>query len=121
MDAGDRSEAGPPAIDELRRAVAVLRGRFLEGFSVPDSTAYEEWALFTREQIDRLVLSALHSLAAYHEERGQYEQALPHAWRQVELEPWHEESHQQLMRLLVLNGDRSTALAQYGGSASRQA
>jgi DNA-binding SARP family transcriptional activator len=35
------------------------------------------------------------------------------AHRQVELEPWLEEAHRELMRLLALSGQRSAALAQY--------
>ena len=39
--------------------------------------------------------------------------ALRHAWRQLALDPWREESHQQVMRLLARCGRRSEALAQY--------
>jgi DNA-binding SARP family transcriptional activator/predicted ATPase len=103
----------PSTIDQLEQAVALYRGSFLEGFSVGDSPAFEEWALFTREQIGRQVSSALHRLSATYEQRGQYEQAQSCAWRQVELEPWDEAAHQQLMRTLALSGQRSAALAQY--------
>ncbi|MDH4135985.1 MAG: AAA family ATPase, partial [Anaerolineae bacterium] len=51
--------------------------------------------------------------SATYEQRGQYEQAQSCAWRQVELEPWDEAAHQQLMRTLALSGQRSAALAQY--------
>jgi predicted ATPase/DNA-binding SARP family transcriptional activator len=100
-------------IDQLRRAAALCQGHFLEGFSVPDSAAFEEWALLKREQIDRVVLRTLRRLVAYDEARGEYERACDYAWREVELEPWQEESHQQLMRLLAFRGQRSAALAQY--------
>ena len=56
---------------------------------------------------------ALRRLADHHEGLGEYEQAQQYAWRLVELEPWQEEGHQQLMRMLALNGQRSAALAQY--------
>jgi len=101
------------AIRNLQSAIHLYRGSFLEGFSVSDSAAFEEWALFTREQIGRQVSSALHRLAATYEQRGQYEHAQSYAWRQVELEPWDEAAHQQLMRTLALSGQRSAALAQY--------
>ena len=97
----------PSAIDQLEQAVALYQGSFLEGFSVSDSPAFEKWALFTREQIARQMSSALHGLSAT------YEQAQSCAWRQVELEPWDEAAHQQLMRTLALSGQRSAALAQY--------
>jgi DNA-binding SARP family transcriptional activator/predicted ATPase/predicted negative regulator of RcsB-dependent stress response len=97
----------------LEEAVALYRGGFLEGFSVGDSPAFEGWALLTREQIARQMSSALHRLAAAYEQRGEYEQAQSYAWRQVELEPWDEAAHQQLMRVLALSGQRGAALAQY--------
>ena len=97
----------------LEKAVALYRGSFLEGFSVSDSAAFEEWALFTREQIGRQMSSVLHRLSVTYEQRGQYEQAQSCAWQQVELEPWDEAAHQQLMRTLALRGQRSAALAQY--------
>jgi DNA-binding SARP family transcriptional activator len=102
-----------PTIRELEKAVDIYRGEFLEGFSVADSVPFEEWVLFKREHVCRQVLSALHRLAATHERRGEYGRALPYAWRQVELEPWQEKAHRQLMHLLALNGQRGTALAQY--------
>jgi adenylate cyclase len=106
-------KAHPSAVDQLQQAVVLYRGCFLEGFTVSDSPAFEEWMLFTRERLARQVSSALHHLAAIYEQRGAYEQAQSYAWRQIELEPWNEAAHQQLMRVLALGGRRSAALAQY--------
>jgi DNA-binding SARP family transcriptional activator/predicted ATPase len=100
-------------IRQLEQAVELYQGDFLEGFSVGDSPAFEEWLLLNRERLRRLVVEALHRLAECHEQYGEYERGLQHAWRQVELEPWDEAAHQQLMRLLALSGQRSAALAQY--------
>jgi DNA-binding SARP family transcriptional activator len=106
-------DAHRPALPELKRAVTLCRGSFLEGFSVGDSPAFDEWALLKREQFNRHLLEALRRLADHYEGKGEYEQAQVFAWRQVELEPWQEEGHQQLMRVLALSGRRSAALAQY--------
>lgn len=97
----------------LQKAIGLSQGDFLEGFSLGDSAAFEEWSVITRERLHRLVMAAHHRLAGCHEERGEYEPALQHAWRQVELDPWHEEAHQQIMRLLGLSDRRSEALAHY--------
>ena len=43
---------------------------------------------------------------------GQYDQALRHAQRWVDMDPWQEEAHRQVMRLLVANGQRNEALIQ---------
>lgn len=98
-------------IQPLIRGVALLRGPFLEGFSLPDSPGFEEWALLQRERLNHLASLALQRITERLTALGEYEQALAYAWRQVALEPWMEEAHQQVMRLLALSGQRSAALA----------
>jgi predicted ATPase/DNA-binding SARP family transcriptional activator len=100
-------------IRRLEEAVELYRGEFLEGFSIPDSPAFEEWTLLQRESLHRLITEALHRLADTYRERGELERALKHAWRQVELDPWREQAHRQVMWLMALSGQRSAALAQY--------
>jgi len=97
----------------LKSAIALYRGSFLEGFSLGDNPAFEEWTLLTRERLARQMSSALHRLTVVCEQRGEYEQAQSYARRQIELEPWDETAHQHLMRALSLGGQRSAALAQY--------
>ncbi len=109
----EADQASQPTVRQLEEAVALYQGSFLEGFSLKDSPAFEDWSLLTRERLQRQALTALHQLAGYYEQRGEYERACEIAWRQVELEPWDEEAHQQLMRALALNNQRSAALAQY--------
>jgi len=97
----------------LEQAVALYRGPFLEGFTLKDSPAFEQWVLVMRERLQRQAMEALARLVALEEGRGEYERACAHARRELELEPWHEEAHRALMRLLALSGQRSEALAQY--------
>jgi WD40 repeat protein/serine/threonine protein kinase/DNA-binding SARP family transcriptional activator len=119
VDAGEfaflvaEGEVRQQAILQLEGAVALFRGEFLEGFTLRDSAAFEEWLLLQREHLARLRLAALHRLTAYHEAQGAYETALRYAWEQVEIEPWQEDAHQQVMNLLVTTGQRTAALAQY--------
>ena len=100
-------------IGKLKQAVALYRGDFLEGFPPIDSDSFEDWVVLKREQFKRQAIETLQLLADHHKQRGEYQQALPFVRRQIELEPWLEESQQQLMRLLALDGQRSAALAQY--------
>ncbi len=108
-------KTSPPqqALRRMEEAVTLYRGRFLEGFSLPDSAALEEWALLRGEWFRREVLSAIHRLAATYEEHGDHERALQHAWHAVELEPWEEKAHRHVMRLLAHSGRRGAALAQF--------
>ena len=100
-------------IQRWEKAVDLYQGDLLQDFSLPDSPEFEEWALLSREQFRRQVMDTLHRMAEALGERGEYERALKHAWRQTELDPWREEAHLQVMRLLALSGRRSEALAQY--------
>jgi len=108
-----RLEMCLPCLRRIERVVALYRGSFLEQFFLSDSDVFEEWAVLRREWVHREAVEALYRLADYCERRGDYERARHYAWRQVELEPWREEAHRQLMRLLALDGQRSAALAQY--------
>lgn len=97
----------------LHRAISLYRGPFLDDLALGDAGAFEEWVLIHRERLHRLLMAALCRLAEGHEALGELDQALGCARHQVELEPWHEEGHMQVMRLLARSGRRSEALAQY--------
>ena len=88
-------------------------GDFLAGFSLTDSNLFEEWVLLKREWLHIQAVEALGQLADFYERRGDYAPARRYAQQMVRLEPWREESHRQLMRLLAHEGQRSAALAQY--------
>ncbi len=97
----------------MEQAITLYRGDFLAGFAPGDSAPFEEWQLRQRERLHQQVLDILARLADYHERRGDDERARHVARRQIELEPWREEAHRQLMRLLARGHQRSAALAQY--------
>ncbi len=103
----------PPMSVQLEQAVSLVRGMFLEGFTLADAAPFEEWLLLRREHFCRQVVEALDSLAAIHEGHGAYELALAHARRRVELEPWQDDGQRQLLRLLALSGQRSESLVHY--------
>jgi ABC-type transport system substrate-binding protein/DNA-binding SARP family transcriptional activator len=100
-------------ISNLKSAISLYRGAFLEGFSLPDSPEFDTWLSIEREALHRQALSALYQLAEGSEQQGQPEEAIRYAHRQLDLEPWLEEAHRQVMRLLAQRGQRASALAQY--------
>ncbi len=102
-----------PCAARRARAVALYGGPFLESVTPRDCLPFEEWALVVRERLHRRMLEALADLAAYHEGRADYYEALAASHRLLELEPWREETHRQVMALLWRDGQRSAALAQY--------
>lgn len=108
-----RRETCRVCVERLQRATTMYRGDLLTGFFLKDSTAFEEWALVKREQLVRQALLALHSLTEYHALRGDYQLMERVARRQIEIDPFREEAHRQVMRALAWSGQRSTALAHY--------
>ncbi|MBK8986762.1 MAG: tetratricopeptide repeat protein [Chloroflexi bacterium] len=102
-----------PCLQRLEAMLALYSGDFLAGFLLSDSAPFEEWALLKREWLHCQAVEALGHLADFYERRGDLAAARRYAQQQVRLEPWREEAHRQLMRLLAEDGQRSAALAQY--------
>ncbi len=98
---------------KLEEATALYRGGFLEGFSLKDSAAFEEWSLLTQEHLQRQAVMALSQIASIQEAIGDCASASDALRRQIELEPWEENAHQQLIRLLALDGQRAAAINHY--------
>jgi len=96
----------------LEEAVALYQGDVLAGFHL-DSVPFEEWLLVQREQLHQHAMAALFELADACLRRGDYARARQYARRQLALESWREEAHQQILRALALDGQRSAALAHY--------
>ena len=102
-----------PCLKRQEQAIGHYRGEFLAGFSLPDSQPFDEWLLLTRENLQIEAMQTLTDLADSAERRGDYSLARRYALEQVRFEPWREEAHAQVMRLLAYDGQRSAALAQY--------
>lgn len=101
------------SITSLRNAIELYRGDLMEGFSVRGAAVFDEWLTVERERLRLQALQGIYMLAAHHTARGEYTAAIQYTTRLLEMEPWHEEAHRQLMLLLTLNGQRSAALMQY--------
>ncbi len=99
-----------PACDDLAGA---YRGALLEGFTLPDADGFEEWLLLRRESVQRAALEAFDGFIAARMAQGQFAPAIEAGRRQIEIDPWREETHRQLMRAYALNGQRSDAIAQH--------
>lgn len=97
----------------LSVALALYRGDFLDGFYLDNSPAFEQWIVLERERLRTLAIAAYQQLIAQSAAAGQLENAIASTQRLLQLDPLHEPSHRQLMRLLAQTGQRSAALAQY--------
>ncbi len=100
-------------ISQLEDMVQLYRGEFLQQFYLADSPEFEAWILAQRECLHQRAMNALSCLVNNSEKHADFQTARRYAFRQLELDPWREEAHCQLMRVLALDGQRSAALAQY--------
>jgi DNA-binding SARP family transcriptional activator len=101
------------SIEDLTKAARLFRGDFLEGFGVRGSAPFEHWQREQAEALRRELASALRRLVVALAEGGDVEAAIPYAQRWLELDPVHEPTHRELIRLYALSGDRGAALSQY--------
>ncbi len=108
-----QGQQNPLDLQSLEEAAELYQGRFLEGFAIPDSSAFEEWVMLEREHIDRLAIQVFDTLANDREISGNYLQAIQFAEQQLVIDPWREAAHRRLMRCLYFSGQRSAALAQF--------
>lgn len=97
----------------LASTTGLYRNDFLDGFYVHEAPEFEQWVLLERTRQRANVLQLLHTLADYYAEQGDLTRAMGYVRHILQLEPWREEAHRQLMLLLAQSGQRSAALAQY--------
>jgi len=97
----------------LAQALELVRGDFLEEFSLGDCEQFDDWLLIQREHLRLQVTSALEQLAAFHERLGQLTEAESAIRRLLEYDPLSESAYRQLMRVLARADQRSAALDAY--------
>jgi DNA-binding SARP family transcriptional activator len=91
---------------QLSNAVKIYRGDLLEGW-------YKDWCLYDRERLQNMCLIMLDKLIEYCEKIKDYESALDYCSRILHFDPARERTHQQMMQLYYLSGDRTAALRQF--------
>jgi DNA-binding SARP family transcriptional activator/predicted ATPase len=97
----------------LMETVELYQGEFLSGFSLPDSTDFEEWLFFQREKWRRETAVALQKLVEWCSAQKMFERGVDYGRRWLALDPWHEPAHRALMKLYAWSGHQSAALRQY--------
>jgi tetratricopeptide (TPR) repeat protein len=111
--AGAVHDADDPAtVARLERALALMRGDFLDGFPL-DSGPFADWVATMRDQSRGVTLRTARALALTYARQGDPIAAETATRRWLALEPWDESAHRHLMRLLARQGQRAAALAQH--------
>ena len=92
--------------DQLQAAVQLYEGDLLEG-------SYQDWCLFERERLQNIYLAMLYKLMRYCEAHNEYEAGQIFGTRILNYDRASERTHQRLMKLQYMAGDRTAALRQY--------
>ncbi len=100
----------PGAVGSWEAALELRRGPFLAGFDVQLSEMWDTWILTMRRSVDEATTTVLRRLAELRERTGERRLALEHVRRWIELDPWNEQAHRMLVRLLALEDQRGAAL-----------
>lgn len=101
-------------ITSLLEAAELYQGGFLDNFTVKNEVEeFLEWVEAAQGRLEILAISALIELTERFHKQNAYTEAIEVAHRILLIEPWHEETHRFLMKIMALNGQRSDALRQY--------
>ena len=103
----------PSCLTYLQQAATLYQGELLAGLSLKDAFPFDEWLIVQREQLQHQALTVLSQLTAAQEVRGELQLAQQTASQQLQIAPWLESAHRQLMRIYAQQGQRTTALAQF--------
>jgi DNA-binding SARP family transcriptional activator len=95
---------------DMEEAIELHRGPFLDGFHLPDSAEFADWATAERERLARSFARALEGLAAKAEREGDSLAAVRLRRRVVEQDPYGSAATLALMRGLEAAGRRGEAL-----------
>jgi DNA-binding SARP family transcriptional activator len=109
----DGSALCDECLGSLTAAADLYRADFMAGFTLGQSTEYDDWQLVQREWLRRELSYALRRLAFFYGEQEEHETAIAYTNRWLALDSLHEEAHRMLMRLYAASGQRTEALRQY--------
>lgn len=101
------------AAGEWERACELVAGEFLEGFGVPDASAFEDWLAGERERWRRRGSEVLIRCADQLARAGRAQEATGLAERALDIDPTSESAARAALRCLALAGDRAGALELY--------
>lgn len=103
------SSPSTATIEQLESTAALFRGEFLDGLDLPGCFRYQQWCAGERERLRQAHVGVLTELSR----RLTGDRAIPYARRRVMVDPFNDDAHASLIRLLADAGDHREALAQY--------
>ncbi len=108
-----RDQGGWLNVRRLSAALLLRQGPFLDHFFLKGSPLFDEWLTLTREEIDQRAVEGLSALSEVYERRGEYALARQTIQQIIEIAPWDEAAHEQLMRLYAVDQQWGAVHNQY--------
>lgn len=102
---------------QLATAAELYRGDFLQGFSLRDSAAFDDWQVAEADALRTDYGDVLSRLASAAERDGDLASAIGHTKLRLAMDALHEPAHRDLMRFYARSGDRAAALRQFHEAA----
>jgi predicted ATPase/DNA-binding SARP family transcriptional activator len=103
----------PVCTEGLIRAVHLYLSGFMTGFSLRDSSQFDQWQMFQSEDLRLKAEHALKKLILNFERTGKTELGLQFARQWTEISPMNEEAHQRIIALYISSGQRTAAIQHY--------
>jgi len=97
----------------LWAAAGYLQGPFLKELFLDDAGTFEGWLRSAQEYWQVRGVEILQQAAAELLDAGRLQEARRTLEQLLRFQPWHEETHRRLMRLLAAEGEYAAALYQY--------
>jgi predicted ATPase/DNA-binding SARP family transcriptional activator/transposase-like protein len=106
LDRAHRAQDDGARLKYLLSAASLFCGEFLPG-------QYDQWIMEQRTWLSEARINTLLKVAEIYARQNDFNNAAAFARRAVDLDPLHEESHEQLIRILIDSGQPNAALRQY--------
>jgi len=107
------------ASGDVAEAASLVAGEFLEGFTVPGASEFEDWLAAERQGWAAQGIAALARWSDAEAKAGRLDAATAAAERALALDPLSETAMMALLRAQALAGERAAALARYDGYAEQ--
>ena len=104
------------SIDGLKKAMALYRGDFMEGFEL-DEERFDQWVLAERDRLHRMALRVHGQVIDAQTKANNFDDAIAAAQQALRIDPLQENVHRTLMKLYMDSGDLMNALQQYDACA----
>ncbi|MEN8171798.1 MAG: BTAD domain-containing putative transcriptional regulator [Chloroflexota bacterium] len=96
----------------LEQALEIYKGDFLSNVDI-SSERFEEWLYAKRETYHRAAIWACIILSENYIRQKSWQPALAIAYRQISLEPWVDEGHRQVIKMLIMTGQPGAAIEHF--------